>query len=203
MATPDRSSGSPFSFRQIANFWLITSIFYIALNILWPILGKTYAFEYCAIANAVSTTLEGGEVRFEPVISPMDVRITIRSGSSPGVETMVQNSRILGYLPTAQVIALLLTSSIRGRARGRLPEFLFGLLLVHLFIILRMEITLIRILSEDRPWATYHPSSYWRGALDAVFARLVAEPSGALVISMFIWLTVSLPRWKRGDRSIT
>ncbi len=95
------------------------------------------------------------------------------------------SSRLNGYTPVAFFVALALATP--GRWRKRLKGLGWGLLLVHLFILLRLTVYLAEGYCGDKPFALFHPGPTSFRILKAVSGTLHDNPTVSYVVPTFIW----------------
>ena len=116
----------------------------------------------------------------------------LRSRAAPGsIGYLRTSSRYIGYSPTAIVITLILCTPIAWSRRGRAA--IWGLLLVHGFIALRVSLTLAATgFGADKGYALFHPGPFLRGALSRAELVLSDDPTVSFVVPVFIWFLVTL-----------
>ena len=107
---------------------------------------------------------------------------------------MPHSARLTGYLPTAEVIALILALPIPWSRRWK--ALFWGLVLVNGFVVLRLEITLLYWFSGDRPFALYSPGPFWSEVLVGAREVVVVSPMLTFAVPVFIWILVT---FRRGD----
>lgn len=186
--------------RTILWFAVRSLLYYVVLVAPWPGVQDTYATGYRGVANAMFGSYgQGGVVRFQPLTGggDMDTTITVRTLGSPEKGTMTHNTRIMGYRPTAELIALILATPIPWSRRWK--ALAWGLLLVNAFIALRIIVTLTHCFSADATWALYHPTPFWSKILAGTFHVMTVAPSWSWVIPALIWILVCFRRddWAR------
>jgi len=174
--------------------WFVVSVLalYGVFSVPWPGVAEAYSTLYRAVGNQLFGSFgSGGVVRFQPAPkgSGMDTEIAIRNSRSPVVGTTPHNTRITGYLPTVEVVALILATPIPWSRRWK--ALVWGLVLVHAFVIWRVWLTLLHWFSVDQPWALYHPSPFWSKVLSGLFDYAVVAPTCSFVIPALIWILVS------------
>lgn len=107
-------------------------------------------------------------------------------GSFGGLKT---SSRMMGYAPTMVIIALFVATPTTWRRRGW--GLLWGLLLVHLFIAVRLSLTIAKDgFAADKAYALFHPSDFWFAVLERVEPVVVDNPTAYLVVCVLIWLLI-------------
>ena len=192
-------------FRPIVVFFVKLLLIYGLLAWPWSFVRRGYAVAYGAVASAVFGSFgPGGEVRFEPlpIGAPVDTELVLRKRGSSAVGKSPHNARFMGYLATAEVIALILATPIGWRRR--FMALLWGMLLVHAFIYLRLEIMLLHWYSGEPALAIYQPSTFWGKALAKAFELTSVSLTPTFMAPIFIWILATfrradLDRW-RADR---
>lgn len=105
---------------------------------------------------------------------------------------MKTSSRLVGYEPTAVVLALLLATSFPTWTR-RWIALAIGLAIVHGFIVLRLSLNLlVGGFAAGRPYAVFHPSEFWFGVLNRADDILMQDPTASWTFPVFIWFLVVL-----------
>ncbi|MDX1388557.1 MAG: hypothetical protein R3344_05180 [Acidobacteriota bacterium] len=179
--------------KILARFFLVLILVYGVLAVPWPAVRAGYAAVYRGVANVVFGSFGGdGIVRFEPAGSDeagMDTLIQVRRRGSSVVGTTTHDSRLTGYLPTIEVVALILATPVAWSRRWR--ALLWGLLAAHLFVGLRLYITLLRWFAGDAPWCLYDPGPVGTTVLVKVFEVAVVSPTLTYVVPLFIWIVAT------------
>jgi hypothetical protein len=105
---------------------------------------------------------------------------------------MKTSSRLVGYEPTAVILALLLATSYPTWTR-RWVALGIGLILVHGFILLRLSFNLlVGGFAAGRPYSVFHPSEFWFGVLDRGDDILMQDPTASWTFPVFVWFVVVL-----------
>ncbi|MBU0717724.1 MAG: hypothetical protein KJ749_05695, partial [Planctomycetes bacterium] len=100
------------------------------------------------------------------------------------------SSRLIGYTPTAVIIALLVATPMGWRRRGW--GLLGGLVAIHLFILFRLTLTLaVKGFGAPKPYALFDLSGFWMGVLEPLEEIFVHKPNVAMVVAVFLWLFVA------------
>ncbi|MCH7993318.1 MAG: hypothetical protein IIB57_02630 [Planctomycetes bacterium] len=103
------------------------------------------------------------------------------------------SSRLVGYLPTAVIVALFLATPTTWRKR--LWGLAIGLVLVHVYIYGRLAIDVATGtwgFGSAKPYALFSLSDFWSGVLTRVSEVVAENPTVYLGVSVFIWLFVSI-----------
>lgn len=182
--------------KQIAGFFLKLLVFYALLAAPWPGLQEAYSGVYSAVANSVFGSFgSDGKVRFRALAEgagKMDAEFVLYTRKSLVVPKIPHSARRTGYLPTAQVLALILATPIPWPRKWK--ALLWGLLAVHVFIFLRLEITLLHWFSMDEPWALYKPSPLGRSLLSGLYEVGADSPMLNVGAPVFIWIVATFRR---------
>ena len=131
--------------RQVGFFFLRLLLIYGFFAVPWPGVEAGYAALFRGGGNLVLREFGSrGLVRFQPLQPPQrwwdtEMRLSIRNqAGSKGVRF---SSRYGGYMPTAVVVALILSTSLPWARR--LWALLWGVLLVNLFVVGRLAVLLL------------------------------------------------------------
>ncbi len=143
-----------------------------------------------AIERAVGVPVGEGftPAKAEGVKDTLLILINRRLGESEGMRT---SSRLVGYMPTAIIVVLVLATPLPLRRRGW--ALLWGLVLVQLFIAFRLTLLLL-----DGGFAAggdvtlFHPGPFWRGALSNARKIVCNDPTLSWLFPVFIWFLVAL-----------
>ncbi len=180
--------------KKIAGFVFRLVLFYGLLVAPWPGLQQAYSTVYRGACNAIFGSFgSGGVVRFGPSAKGRPgthAEITVRNVRSPTVATTSHSIRFTGYLPAAEVLALILATPIPWSRRWK--ALVWGMILVNGFVLLRVWITLLYWFSRDQPWALYHPSPFWSKFIGGLFEFASVSPACSFVVPVLIWILVSL-----------
>jgi hypothetical protein len=209
--------------RRLAWFAiLLVSLCIVLFVVPWPGLTKAYACVFRAFGNALFTRYwfwSDGSVRFldlraedlvrqvdavtpvtlSPDFSPpppQDVKDTLMvllNRRVPGAFGLVRTSaRSMGYWTTALFVALAVAWPMSWKRRGW--ALLWGMLLVHLFIALRLTLTLAHVgFAADKEYALFQLGPFAAKVLARTEEVLVDNPTVSFFIAGLIWLIVALP----------
>ena len=188
--------------RIMIGFLARLLIVYAVLIAPWPGIRKAYARGYRAVASVVFYRFgPAGRVNFEPLSDStklMDTRIqiiNIRTGKS---NVSDHRAEYYGYLPSAELIALVLATPIPWLRRCK--ALLLALVLLHALMAFRMTIILLFGFSlpfgssGDQPWCQFHPGPFWSAVLAGANSMLVESTSFNFVAPVLIWIPVTLRR---------
>jgi exosortase/archaeosortase len=97
---------------------------------------------------------------------------------------------VTGYLPTAEVLALILATPIPWVRKWK--ALLAGLVLVHVLVLLRVLVVLIFGFSAAGAVALFHPGPLARSALTMLFNVVAVGISFTYVAPVFLWIAVAI-----------
>jgi hypothetical protein len=171
-------------------------LWYALLATPWPGLGAGYATLYCGVANTVFGDFGRGEVRFEraePAVRGQDVAIALaREGDERPSARAPHNSRVLGYLPAAELAALVLASPTPWRRRLRALGW--GMLSLHAILAVRLWIMLLSWFASDSSWQTFDPGDATSSVLAWATEVFVVSPTPSFLIPIVLWIPFTFRR---------
>ncbi len=177
------------------------AIVYGLLSYPWPGLQPAYSKAFRSAGQAAFQGFgPNGKVKFLPLENPTrttDSEITTGVVGERRIGFSSISPRILGYLPSVEIVALILASSVTWRRR--LFALLLGLTAIHLFIYLRLFLLIRLWYSKATPWQQYHPSESTLGIIDQVNEIINVSPTAGFVIPVLIWIAVTFRAsdWER------
>jgi hypothetical protein len=182
--------------RPVAAFLARLVLWYAALAVPWPGLPTAYATAYCAVANTALGDFGRGEARFRPV-DPRggwhDVEIGLRrQGATEDAGRAPHDSRVTGYLPAAELAALVLASPIPWSRRLR--ALASSQLVLHAFLAARLWIMLAAWFSQDSPWKTMDLGDAMAAGLARATEVLVVSPTPSFLVPILVWIPVTFRR---------
>ena len=146
------------------------------------------------VREAMGLPADPAAVRLPPSFTPppprgvKDTLMLLWNRSTPNFGALRTSSRMIGYSPTIVIIALFLATPTSWRRRGR--GLLWGLLLIHAFVFLRLSLTIATNFAGTKSYALFHPSEFWMGVLTKVEEVVVHNPTCYLAVAVVIWLLV-------------
>lgn len=169
--------------------------FVVSATLIWALLvwdwsgfRNLYARSYAQVASDVFGSTMNSAIRFLPKPTEAAGMVEMRCTNHLTRQqfSKVQNTRLLAYLPTAGVLALCLATPLPFLCRLR--RTLVGLLLVHLFLLARVGIAAVYLLSFGDSQAVMPLSTWLRKAVEgAQFVLVTGLPIG-FIAPVFIWL---------------
>jgi len=195
--------------ESFAWFVLRALLVYALLMVPWPGLKEAYAAVFRGIGDVAFgrfyvwsdsgvrfidlRSLKPGDlapgVPRLPVTDAFDTVMELRTRGAPQVGYLRTSARYVAYLPTALLAALCVTAPCPRRKRG--SALLFGLVLVHLFILLRLTLTLLAGgFAAEKAYAIFHPGPFWHGVLTRLDGVLADNPTVSYIVPTLIWFVV-------------
>ena len=185
-----------FERKQVAKFIVLVLIIYTLLAMPWPGVRSAYAAFYRSFANAsvgVSTSAFLVYVRPLPAEDgDQDVKLGVRNRRTRRAQRIKLDSRLTGYLPTAEVLALVLATSIPWSRKWK--ALLWGLAGVHVFIALRLASGVLYVLSLAKPTPFFELTPLGNKAVYSIYEIAVQSPTMSFLVPAFIWILVTFRR---------
>lgn len=166
----------------------------------WPGFNKTYAAYFRALGQVIFAR-EGGRrlVHFEAVPENLhhrlDTRIALanrdqvdREGKGP-VLYLELDTRGVGWVPTALLLALILATPVSWRRRC--VAVVWGLIAVHGFILFSVACNTWNN-STDLSLITLTP--FWKTVVAGLDETLITQMGASFVVPVLIWIFVTLRR---------
>jgi hypothetical protein len=175
--------------KPIAGFALRVVVVYGVLAVPWSGIRNAYGALYRTAADLGFGPFFDGRLRFEPIPSAedgKDTRIRLRDHINPATRlSLPHDSRLTAYLPTIELIALVLATPVSWSRRG--VALAWGLLAMHAFIALRIAVILA--------YMHHHADLGWTGRTARLFQELLAvAPTPGFIVPVIIWAAVMLRR---------
>jgi len=110
--------------------------------------------------------------------------------ASPGF--LRTSSRVVGYVPTAVLVSLVVATPVGWKRRGWL--LLWGIALVEVFIVLRLTALMLHtgFADADKAYALFRPGPFAADVIARCHTVLADNPTFAYVAPVFLWLIVLL-----------
>lgn len=206
--------------KVVIRFSLLAAIVYAALTWTYPSLDRTYAAYFRGVGNTAfsqfwfwsharvdfldlhsDTLLRDVNARL-PGKLPEDFTLPTASGvnetlmilknsHAPAHPGFVRtSSRLIGYTPTAVLIALVAATPLALRRRFWL--MVWGLLLVHAAIVIRLTALLLDtgFAEPTKPFAVWRPGPIMSDVINRADVILADNPTFAYVVAVFVWILV-------------
>jgi len=183
-----------FPLKLICGFFLRLVFVYALLAYPWSFLTDTYAAAYRSIGNgALGSFGTDGTVRFEPLsggAGMLDTEIVLKNRRTRAVSRTEHSARLTGYLPTVEVIALIVATPIPWSRRCK--ALVWGLVWINVFVAARTALVPLYGFCNDTPCALFWPSPFWMDVLTSTFNIGVKWSSLTFVAPVFVWIAVTL-----------
>ncbi len=193
--------------RRLVGSICLFVLVYGLLTAPWPGVQACYSTAYRAVANSLFGSFGSeGIVRFELRPSQgkwADTSVTIaRRGSSEGI-VIPHSPRLRGYLPTVELIALILATRVPWSRRWR--ALMWGLVWVHGYILLKLVIALLHAYDGTDPWCLYALGPFSSKVLHGTYEVFVRSGTTPFLVPVFLWLLVTFRSsdWEQALRTST
>ena len=182
--------------KVIAGFVLWFLLVYSLLMAPWPELQNAYRAAYMGAGQFLFQTLMSPDtIRFEApdtVEREVDTVVFVRYRETGGWITLGINSRQGAYLPTVVLASLILATPVPWSRRG--VSVLWGLVLIHLFIVVRLTIVVLSAYFWMRGPNTGADASLWTKVFVAGVKFAATGQGLGYIVPTIIWLLVAVPR---------
>jgi hypothetical protein len=111
------------------------------------------------------------------------------SSGSGLAETVNLDTRSIGWMPTALTMALILATPVSWRQRAW--ALLWGLLLIHAFILFSLQVW---IWDESPAVSLITLSPFWQTVLDDLEYTLLTQLGASFSVPILIWILVTIRR---------
>ena len=176
-----------FATSRIAKFVGSLLLFYALLAAPWPRVAPTYATLFRFAGNSASGALgSGATIHFGVPANHTggaDVLISLKTPWHSQPLATELSSRLTGFLPTAQVAALVLATPIPWYRRLR--ALFWAVLLVNCFLAARVACVVYVLYSMAAPPALLP------GPILADLVSIVASPTPAFLVPPIAWLVIT------------
>lgn len=181
--------------EAMARFFVLLGLSYTFLMLPWPGLRPTYAHFFRASNQLLLGSFgRDGVVRFVATKKSgdnPDCRLMLSHRSRrTGVETPLSSN--VGYSPAAFLMALLIATPLPLRRRAL--ALMWGMLLLHAAIALKLSIYIVLMFSTDPRVVMFSLSEFWQTTLTELKRLVLFAPFFALVLPTFIWILVTFRR---------
>ncbi|HTQ31261.1 MAG TPA: hypothetical protein VMI53_08625 [Opitutaceae bacterium] len=185
--------------RAVAGFLGRFALVYGLLIFPWPGWNGFYGRGFRALGRTVFAENSGRRIlRFEPApdtLRPLDTAIALANreqldalGSGP-VRTLGLDTRGVGWVPTALLLALILATPVSWRRRGR--ALIWGLICLYVFILFSVG---IYIWNESAQLSLVGFSPFWKAIADGLEETLITQMGASFVAPVLIWILVTFRR---------
>jgi hypothetical protein len=167
----------------------------------WPGWNAIYGSYFRALGQAVFSRPDDQRVvLFEPHqmqhgFSSLDTQMTLGnraladSSGKGRAEIVDLDSRSMGWMPTALTMALILATPVPWRQRAW--ALLWGLLLIHAFILFTLQVCLW---DESSAVSLIELSPFWQLIVDELQYTLITQLGASFSVPILIWILVTIRR---------
>ncbi|NOT01965.1 MAG: hypothetical protein HOP29_15225 [Phycisphaerales bacterium] len=181
---------------QAGRFFLLGGACYLLLIYPWPGVGAGYAGAYRGVCNVVFESVGwNSKARFEALDDPSgtrDSRVVISTATGDGTikrRSVSFHTRRTGYVPTAELLALVLATPIPWRRRWK--KAVWGILGISLFIAVETGVTILYSMTGTPPIISVVPAT--SSFFEELYNMSVASPTVSLIVPVLIWILVCVP----------
>lgn len=184
--------------KPIIGFFLRFVLLYGVLMGLWPVAYDAYGVFFKGGTELLYGSLGSSRaVQLRPLppaerLDENDTQLIFKTGASRNWNSTKISVRDIGYLSTVVVVSLCLATPIPWRRRFR--ALLAGLVLLHAVIAMRLGILIAALFNWASPDPWFTPDTFWGKAVDAGIVRFALGQPIAYIVSILIWMLVSLRR---------
>lgn len=185
--------------RLLSGFFLRLLLYYAAAQLLWVLAGDVYVRTFQAVGTSLFRGFgPDGDVRFAPLVpaTPLwETELILRHRSTKTVGRVPIGARPR-YSLTASLLALVLATPVAGRRR--LWAGLWGLLLIHLWIVFGLWLNILNVYCGNNALRMYDVGPAVKTCLALTREVAVVSPVTGFAVSVLVWVLVTL---RRGDWS--
>jgi len=98
------------------------------------------------------------------------------------------SSRHVGYLPTAFLLALILSAGIPWKRK--LIALLWGMLSIHLFILFKTSLIIIYFLGENEWIIPFKLTPFWKTTWGYIYEQFIHNLNPNFIVCLLIWILV-------------
>ena len=180
----------------IVRFAGVFALVYGMLIVPWPGWSSAYGAYFRAVGRAFFTREDGKRiVRFEEArtagLGPLDTQIVLgnreladANGNGPAT-ILGLDTRGVGWIPTALLVALVVATPVSWRRRGR--AFVVGLLAIHGMIVFALGVYIWNESHAASALAFGPLSPFWRAIAGTLEETLVVQMGASVVFPVTIW----------------
>jgi len=167
----------------------------------WPGWNEIYGSYFRALGTAAFSRQNDQRIvqfqahQLEHGFSTLGTQMTLSNralldNNGNGLAEMVDlDTRSIGWVPTALTMALILATPVPWRQRGW--ALLWGLLLIHAFILFSLQVW---IWDESPAVSLTNPPSWVKTAWDELEYALVTQLGASFSVPILIWILVTIRR---------
>jgi hypothetical protein len=171
---------------------------YALLIVPWPGSRNFYGNYLCSVAKTVLATNGGRQLlRFEQVPEArrnrtLDTRITVANreqldASGSGRAVMLDfDSRGVGWMPTALLIALVVSTPISWPRRAW--ALLWGLLAIHAFVLFSLQVYIWNESDTSSGLSLIAFSPFWKFVVNGLEETLITQLGASFAAPTLVWI---------------
>ncbi len=184
-----------FERKQVAKFIVLVLIIYTLLAVPWPGVRQAYSAAYRVTADwvlGVSTPhflIYVRPLREDEGEGDADVKLGVWDRQVQSGQRVLLSTRLTGYLPTAEILALVLATSLPWSRKWK--ALLWGLIGVHAFIALRLASGALYVLSMAKPTPFFEFTPLGNKIVYSIYEMAVRSPTTSFFVPALIWILVS------------
>ncbi|MGE3109963.1 MAG: hypothetical protein AB7G11_07100 [Phycisphaerales bacterium] len=178
--------------RRVLVFFVMAGGVYLGLVLLWQVdaVARGYGSAYRAVARACLSDFgsRGDLVEFLPNATQpgMDTAIVANRRGVPVAGRTYHSTHVIGYLATAELLALIVATPVSWRRRA--IALALGLGAIHVFIGLRVVLIIIWLYSTPGAlYARWQFSSGARDALEWAVEMFASSLNATFFVPVAIW----------------
>ena len=180
--------------KIIFRFFALALLLYVILIIPWPGAREGYRAIYQTAGRALFARFgAGGVVRYESRANDELYDLDVVLGKrGVGEVPAKMDSRRVGYVPVAVIVALVLASPVPWGRKWR--ALVWGLALVNLFVMFRSILQLLYLYSNPSPVRLYELSPFWDTLLARTYELFFLAPACTSMVPALVWVVVTFRR---------
>lgn len=176
--------------KDVPLFVLRLMLWYALFLIPWTGLDQAYGAGFRFAGNAFMSSMGDVSLSYDtgPEHQDMDTLIELREGKTNGSKPT--SSRLLGYLPTMLLVALVLAT--RSSWKLRIRRILIGGAIVSLIGMVRLAIDIYATLAPNPAFRSVSVSDGLKPTLSFVHEIAAFQPSTGFVAAAVVWVVLTL-----------
>jgi hypothetical protein len=174
--------------KPVAAFAVKFLVLYGLLAASWPLVGGVYAYFF---RQSGETFLEvvgiGKDVRIRPAAEPKGLNdvVFFTRGTTGEQRQRALSSWLMGFHPTAMVVALVLATPVSAQRRFR--ALCAGFIIIHSFVLLRIAVFAM-LSGVTAANTTFMETAMW------IAFMFVHGHGVSLIVPVLVWLAVTIRR---------
>lgn len=180
-------------------------LFAVTTAIPWESLRVRYGRTFAAVAHFLLYRAWGDgpiagsdaivQVQYAPPASDPRRDVSIQVANRRQLHSMSDvavarvSARHMGYVPVGTFLSSMIVTPLAWRRR--LKGILWGLLVIHLFIALRIVVLLVSLFSSEGPQQLFHPGRPGAASLRLLTTILTESPTVTYAVPVFLWFGIT------------